>query len=280
MKLNCFADCHSHTNFSFDVKDTVDAMCASAVERGLSALAITDHCDYDNVIEGLYAPYYAEDIYRAVSAAEEKYDGKLILLHGIELGEGHLYSNQARGLIEKYDYDIVLGSLHNLKKCPDFSFMDFSVIDTRICMKFFARSLDEIYEMLDFEYISSLAHINYPMRYIRRGGHDFSYEPFYPKIEKILKKVIDREIALEVNTSGWHKAPISPDPEKRTMPDRCLVEYYYNLGGRMITVGSDAHTVSQVGVGIKETLSMLQEIGFKEITIYVGGKPVMVPLIV
>lgn len=158
--------------------------------------------------------------------------------------------------------------------------MDFSVIDTRICMKFFARSLDEIYEMLDFEYISSLAHINYPMRYIRRGGHDFSYEPFYPKIEKILKKVIDREIALEVNTSGWHKAPISPDPEKRTMPDRCLVEYYYNLGGRMITVGSDAHTVSQVGVGIKETLSMLQEIGFKEITIYVGGKPVMVPLIV
>lgn len=48
----------------------------------------------------------------------------------------------------------------------------------------------------------------------------------------------------------------------------------------MITVGSDAHTVSQVGVGIKETLSMLQEIGFKEITIYVGGKPVMVPLIV
>ena len=113
MKLNCFADCHSHTNFSFDAKDTVDAMCASAVERGLSALAITDHCDYDNVIEGLYAPYYAEDIYRAVSAAEEKYDGKLILLHGIELGEGHLYSNQARGLIEKYDYDIVLGSLHN-----------------------------------------------------------------------------------------------------------------------------------------------------------------------
>ncbi|NLB16361.1 MAG: histidinol-phosphatase HisJ family protein [Clostridiales bacterium] len=280
MKLNCFADCHSHTNFSFDAKHSVDAMCASAVERGLSALAITDHCDYDNVIEGLYTPYDAENIYKAISVSKEKYDGKLTLIYGIELGEGHLYSDQARGLIEKYGFDFVLGSLHNLKKSPDFSFMDFSVIDTDICMKFFARSLDEIYDMLDFEYISSLAHINYPMRYIRRGGHDFSYESFLPKIEKIFRRIIERDIALEVNTSGWHKAPISPDPDKRTMPDRCLVEFYYNLGGRLITVGSDAHAVSQVGVGIKETLSMLQEIGFKEITIYIGGRPVMVPLLV
>ncbi|NLZ37528.1 MAG: histidinol-phosphatase HisJ family protein [Clostridiales bacterium] len=280
MKLNCFADSHSHTNFSFDAQDAVDDMCASAVKCGLSALAITDHCDYDNVIEGLYTPYDAENIYKAVTAAREKYDGKLIVLHGIELGEGHLYSNQARGLIEKYNYDIVLGALHNLKRAPDFSFMDFSILNVDICMKFFARSLDEIYEMLDFDYISSLAHINYPMRYIRRAGHDFSYEPFYPRLEKIFKKLIERDIALEVNTSGWHKAPISPDPDKRTMPDMCLVEFYYNLGGRLITVGSDAHSVSQVGVGIKETLSKLHQIGFREITVFIGGKPVMVPLVI
>ena len=80
MKLNCFADCHSHTNFSFDAKHSVDAMCASAVERGLSALAITDHCDYDNVIEGLYTPYDAENIYKAISVSKEKYDGKQTLM--------------------------------------------------------------------------------------------------------------------------------------------------------------------------------------------------------
>ena len=176
-------------------------------------------------------------------------------------------------MLKKHNYDFVLGSMHNMLHAPDFSQFKWDAMTDDEINYFFAASLDEIDRIADFPGVNSLAHINYPVRYIRRAGRDIGYERFLPKIIAIYKKIIAKGIALECNTSGWHKKPIPEDTEKRTLPDIGLIRLYYELGGRMITIGSDAHLKEFIGTGIEETLAELKNIGFDQLTVFEGGKP-------
>ena len=273
IKSGCLADCHTHSKYSFDGHDDIEDMCEAAISSGIGILTITDHCDIDDILEGRYPVYDADSADRDIQKAKEKYDGRLTLLRGIELGQAIYYPREAGEMLKKHDYDFVLGSMHNMLHAPDFSQFKWDAMTDDEINYFFAASLDETDRIADFPGVNSLAHINYPVRYIRRAGRDIGYERFLPKIIAIYKKIITKGIALECNTSGWHKKPIPEDTEKRTLPDIGLIRLYYELGGRMITIGSDAHLMEFIGTGIEETLAELKNIGFDHLTVFEGGKP-------
>lgn len=265
-------DLHTHTFFSFDGKQTVDELCRAAIDKGLSAVAITEHCDIDGIADGLYPKYDADRAVKAVLEAKKRYEGRLEVLLGIELGQPHCMPKEAGELIASHPYDFVLGSLHNMRKTPDFSFLDYKAMEETITGYFFSRSLDELLEVLDFGPVNSLAHITYPVRYIRRRGCDISYDKYRDKFYRIFEKLILRDKALELNVSGLR------GPEKCTLPDMELVEMYYDFGGRLITVGSDAHYSKDVGTDIDTAYEMLAGIGFENVYIFRAGKPVAVKI--
>ena len=269
------ADTHTHTFFSFDGHQTIDELCESAAKKGISAIAVTEHYDADGIIEGYYPPYFADKSRDAVYEARDKYKGKLKISHGIELAQPYTYPKECSALISDYKFDYVIGSLHNLVKFPDFCFLNYEKMPQLLMETFWERSLDEIYSLL-LQYegcrIHTLAHLTYPVRYMKRAGRDVDMKRFYPKIELIYKRLIEKGIALEVNTSGLRQGA------EMTFPDNNLIWLYRECGGELITVGSDAHFAKDVGADIEATYKLLHEFGFRY-TIYYGADGAeMIPL--
>lgn len=257
-----YVDTHTHSTFSFDGKQSVDELCASAIAHGISKVAITEHFDTDGTIEGIYSPYDADGAEKAVMEAREKFRGKLEISHGLELGQPYSYPAECQKLIKEHNFDFIIGSLHNLLRVPDFCFLKYESMSDRQIETLWERSLDEIYNLLlDSSKhgcrIDTLGHLTYPVRYIKRAGRELDMGKYHDSVSQIYRRLIENDIALEVNTSGIRQGA------GMTFPDEPLIRLYYEVGGREITVGSDAHFEKDVGADIPAVYETLGGIGFK-----------------
>ena len=255
------SDLHTHTHYSFDSEEPGEHSCEAAIAQGLTAIAITNHCDYDCILSGIYPSYDFEADRREIVMLREKYSGKLRVLYGIEAGQPQLYPAALKQMIETYSFEYVLGSIHNLKDVPDFAFLNFTEMPQRQIESLFQRYLTEYDQMVNCPGITAAAHLTYPLRYIHHYGRELELEPFYPQIEEIFRDMIRNGVMLEINTSGLRQGLGC------TMPDSELVALYYACGGRAVTIGSDAHRACDIGAGISETAEMLKKIGFTQIGI-------------
>ncbi len=257
MKLK---DLHNHTHFSFDSEAGIDELCMKAIDMGLDTIAITNHFDYDCIKKKLYEEYDGFGDTDEIEAAKERYKGKLRILRGIELGQPHTYTDEVDGIIQKYKVEYLLCSLHNLKDAPDFYYFNFEIMEDMQIRAWFDRYLDETYQMVSTVRMDTLAHIGYPLRYIKRAGRALDVMQYKDKYEKIFKKVIEKNISLEVNTSGLRKAF-----DMDTTPGRDIIRLYRECGGRRVSIGSDAHVAKDTGAFVEEMYKELSGIGFTEI---------------
>ena len=257
---NIPCDMHTHSVFSHDGgKDSgIDALCMRAIELGLSDLAITDHCDVNGEAEKIYASYDSDGAWQAMCAAKEKYRGSLNLILGIELGQPEQYPEVAEAFLRRHPYEFIIGSVHNLDRVPDFCMMNFEYIPDALASQLFVRTLDEMNALIDFP-ITTLAHLTYQTRYMAMAGKSFDFAPHRDKTAALLKKLISRGIALEVNVSTvWRGLGF-------TMPQAEIIALYRDLGGSLITIGSDAHSPVNLGRGIDEGLELLRSLGFDRV---------------
>ncbi|MBE6690352.1 MAG: histidinol-phosphatase HisJ family protein [Ruminococcaceae bacterium] len=266
------ANFHAHTSFSFDgcPEATVDAMCESAIAHGLSLIALTDHCDINGEIEGIYPVLDKEGVFAAVQAAKQKYADRLTVLFGVELGQATQYPAEARALLQKYPYDIVLASLHNLAHTPDFYYMSkpdaefpapqlSEMTDSEIGA-LFSRVLEETMALLDFDGIHVLTHLTYMHRYVRRVGKELDFGSFTPALTALFEKMIRRGVALELNVSTLYREGV-------TMPTPELIALYRRTGGRLISVGSDAHHPDRVTFSFDRAAEILRDCDFTELAV-------------
>lgn len=152
----------------------------------------------------------------------------------------------------------------------DFYFIDW----TKVCVdEILKLYFEELAETAEFEYFDSLAHLTYPLRYIKdKTGKIPDLSVFYEDIDNIFKILIKNNKALEINVSGLFK------DLKMTLPDETLVRRFRKLGGKYITLGTDSHSVDFVGKGIKEGIEVAQKAGFTHYTIYENHKPIQIPI--
>lgn len=269
------SDMHTHSVHSFDAKDTVDEMCRAAIERGLYALAVTDHCEAPLICFGADCEFGCFDelipqSYAAACEAREKYAGKLRVIRGMELGEPLHDPEQTARALSYGDFDFILASVHNLKNMQDFYYMNYSGVDVdRLLGKYF----EELVKTAAFPHFDSLSHLTYPLRYIvERTGKMPDLSLHRDKTDKIFNILIKNKKALEINVSGLFKAIGS------TLPDETLVRRFRELGGEYITIGTDAHSAEMVGKGIEQGIEVAKKAGFKKYAIYEKHKPVMIDL--
>ena len=121
------ADLHTHSIYSFDglPEATLQSIAEQAIAKGLSHIAITDHCDIDCELAGLYQPFDKAEVFSAIKAVKEAYRDRLTVLVGLELGGGNHCPRETRALLDENPYDIVLASIHNLLNDKDFYFLIF-----------------------------------------------------------------------------------------------------------------------------------------------------------
>ena len=260
-------DYHTHTSFSFDgaPDSTPDALCRRALELGLSDLAITDHCDVNGEAEGIYAPYPTDEAFAAMQAAKEKYSGRMNLLCGIELGNATQYPDRAAAVLAAHPYDFVIGSLHNLRNVPDFCMLKYDMMTDTHLHRLFDRALDETIEMCAFEGIHTLGHFTYMHRYVTAAGMTFSFAPHMEKIEHLYRTLICRGIALELNVSSLRRGL------GIAMPTLELLKFYADCGGKLVTVGSDAHTPADLAKPIRKGYALLGAAGFDSVAVMRDG---------
>lgn len=255
------ADLHCHSRFSFDSQSDIDEVILSAINKGLNEIALTDHCDLyqSEMLAQIEEPFDHKAAYELVCNKREEYRDRIKVTVGIEIGQGIERPDFVEKLLSEYKYDMVIGSLHSLYRMPDFYLLDFSKITGKQCELFLTQYFKEIEAMIDWGQFDTLAHLTYPVRYIKAGGHNVDLSKHLSQIEIIFDKIIKKGIALEVNSSGYRQKLDSP------LPPYDLLRVYRNMGGELITVGGDAHCTDDIARFFDVVYENLYEIGFKYI---------------
>ncbi len=257
-------DTHTHSINSFDGNHTCLELCQNALDKGAIGIAITDHVDIDG------DDYDCKKQYSDALEMKNKFDGQLEVLTGIELGQGLYVQNKANELLNTYNYDFILGSIHNLCNMQDFYFLNYKEYDIDGLLSTYFNDLLEYSKLNLFD---SLAHLTYPLRYIVAREHiNVDLSKHYDIIDAIFLELIKSDKALELNTSGLFM------DMKDTLPNKSLINRYHDMGGKHVTVGSDSHYKNKVCQGIDTGYEILKSCGYDNFTIYKNREPLLIPI--
>lgn len=256
------ADYHMHTNFSSDCKTPMESMIQSSIEKGLKEIAITDHFDYDDrypVID--YNKYII-----TFNQLKEKYAENINIVFGIEIGMSYNFAEEIKKFTNSFPFEFIICSSHQ------FFGQDLYLDD---CFK--GKEKKEAYT----EYFTAVlkntqciddynvyGHLDFVNRYSNYDDNTLEYKDYSDIIDEILKTIIESGKGIEINTSGYRYKL------NRTHPSTNILKRYKELGGEIITVGSDAHFAKDIAEHFDTAYEILKNIGFKYITLFRNRKPV------
>lgn len=256
-----FFDMHVHSRHSHDSITPVAACAESCVEKGIAGFAVTDHFDvqyhHERDILG-----HIDDSVSETEATAKDYAGKVKILKGVEIGEGIWCEKYVQELLERHDFDAVLSSVHavrykNLQK--PYSGIDFSTMSDEDLDGYLSLYFDEVFTMLERIPFDIVSHLTCPLRYINdKYKKAVDITKYEKQIEKILRLMIDKSLALEVNTSC----------DAFFMPDEWIIGKYREMGGYLVTIGSDAHVSQNIGKNFEKAIDILRKFGFENYYYY------------
>ena len=254
-------DYHLHTQFSADSEMTMDQLCQAAINKGLDEIAITDHHDIDYKDDTIEFLLDKDKYLKEIEKYQQKYKNKLVIKKGIEIGlQPHILDECDNYLGD--DFDFVIASFHTAENADLYNgdfFIDYSQWEAYI--QYLKTVLTVVKE---YENYNVIGHLDI----IRRYG-DFETQPDLMQnkeaeklITKILKVIIAKNKGLEVNTSGYRLDGVNP------LPSFKILDLYYQLGGRILTIGSDSHSTEGIGKKFNYTIKKLKEIGFTKLATF------------
>ena len=271
------ADQHTHCNFSSDSDASPESMVVGAIEKGITHLCLTDHMDLDypgTTKEEPLFEFNVADYFTALTPLKEAYRDKLYLGIGIELGlrPGREDLNQQmHRLLSAYPFDFVLGSVHLLDNDdPYYESYWQNRTAKDILSKYFSDMLTSLKEYDNFD---SLGHLDYLIRYIPPycGEKDYVFREHQEVMDEIFKLLISKDKALEINTAGLIKGLPCFHPKLETL------KRYLELGGTLITIGSDGHSPDKIATKFKETEELLRSCGISGYYVYKKRIPEYIP---
>lgn len=251
-------DSHVHSHHSSDGKDEIAEIVRQAKANGVSYLCITDHLDMDLKCGG-HTPIpwkhiNLDDYKKEWTAVKESLaDDGLDFCFGIEAGWSKPAESVLKDLLPRYDFDAVINSVHFVYGWDVYFPRAFWF---KSKAKMYSGYLDAILESLDAPYeYDIVAHIGYVTRNAPYKDKSLRYQDYPDKFDAILKGIIARDKALEVNT------------HTELFPSVEILKRYYELGGRKISFGSDSHR-NELVKKYDETCKLLKEIGFTHFSVF------------
>jgi len=278
-------DYHIHPDFSIDATGSVDEYCRKALELGLREICFTPHYETDPErehldglvrVDGKLQPVtggWLDVFFNTVEKAKENYGDRIGVKAGIEVDHIPERCDHVRRVISGYPFDFVLGAVHSLdhiaisssSECGNF-FCSCDV-DTM-----FDKYFDLLYQAVDSGLYDAMAHFDI----YRRFGYKYyareDLEGLPSKAHRVIKKMADRKMAMEINTSGLRCGvkSIFPGPE--------VLRYAVACGVTEFTVGSDAHSINDLGRGIFRALGVLDKLDIENITVYTKRTKEKIPM--
>ena len=262
-------DSHTHSDNSYDGHDSIAMMCEAATLSNLSGFCITDHFECNIPDENGFIRL--RDSMFEMLRAQAAFRSQVMLTCGIELGQATQNLPVANKALELLKYDFVIGSLHNIRTTPDFCELDFHQLNVP---ELLTQYYDEMLEMCQWGKFDALGHLTYPLRYIQGIQKiEVDMKPYEEVIREIMKTLISKDRAIEINTSTLRQGLGT------TMPSFPYVKMFRELGGEYVTIGSDAHWAKDLGANISDGMEVLQEAGFKYFTVFRRREPKMLRIL-
>lgn len=253
------SDYHVHSNFSFDSEESPDNIVSRAIELGMPCIAITDHQDFNWPVEGEFPYIDFDNYFSTLDELSSKYEDKIKIIKGIELGLVEDAKSQCQNLIKNNAFDFVIGSCHIVDNMdPYYSGFWKNRKDLDAFELYFKTLLNGI---KSFDRFDTLGHMDYIVRYSPNKDTNYSVLDYRDIIDEILTLIISKNIKLEINTANLAKGFSFPNPHTD------IIKRYKELGGEYVTVGSDAHTAENIGYGFDVAEEIIKNFNLNIFTI-------------
>lgn len=268
------ADFHLHSSFSGDSRAPMEDMIQKGIELGFQSMCFTEHMDFDFPVSEdtpagtftLNTDSYLYDLLKYRAA----YQDKIQILFGVELGlQSYLVPEQA-AYAASYPFDFIIGSSHLCSGKDPYSrsFWE-GRTEEEACREYFTSIIENLETFTDFDVYG---HLDYAVRYAPDKDKNYTYEKYQDLFDRILELLLESGIGLEVNTGGVSHGL------KELHPCTKILKRYRQLGGEIVTIGSDAHRPEDLGRSFVRAEAVLRECGFTHYTVFSHRTPRFFPL--
>ncbi|WP_342505559.1 histidinol-phosphatase HisJ family protein [Sporosarcina sp. FSL K6-2383] len=254
-------DYHVHSSFSADCPVPMEEMIEAAIQKGLTKICFTEHIDYDYPYEDFIFDFDKQQYTQKIKDMQQQYEGRIRIQKGVEIGVQPHILDQYKVLMDKETFDFIICSMHTVEK-KGLHFGEF----------FENKTLEESYgiyygELLycvqNYKQFNILGHADLVKRYTKQHCDN----PFHDELREIFKVIIPEGKGIELNTSGVRYGL------SNGMPSDDILKLYKQSGGEIITLGSDAHKPDDIAFQFRESLQLLQSVGFDYITTFEEQRP-------
>lgn len=265
-----YCDCHLHSSFSSDSDTPMELMIREAIRLQVPSMCFTEHMDLDFPPGGLPFVVDLPAYEKTFQELKEKYGAQIELLFGLELGLQPHLKEEIPALADSMDFDFLIGSTHVVDRMDPYEDIYFQ---GRTEYESYHRYFEVLLENLKtFSCFDSCGHLDYVVRYGPNQNRDYCYTAFREILDEILKTLVDKQIALECNTAGFKYGLGHPNPTEE------ILRRYRELGGELLTLGSDAHQPKHLAYDFARAGELLKACGFQYYTVYKKRQPVFLPL--
>ena len=260
MKIKGVQDYHLHSNVSFDGRVPIREMCQEAINRGLLGLTFTEHWELG--YQNSRFTFNIEEYKKQIEDARGEFPDFEIGM-GIELGLSSFHQEEAQK-ISQHGWDFIIGSCHNIDGV-NVSGGDYGMGKSKKeCYGGYLRELCRIIK--ENPVFDVVGHLDLPRRDANYTNRDLLYKDFSDEIDALFAEIIPLGIGIELNTAGWRYGLDAAQPHIS------VLKRYRQMGGEIITCGSDRHTFASIGHRLGDAYDILRAAGFKYVSLFKGRK--------
>ncbi len=265
-------DQHTHCEFSGDSTAPARDMVQAAIDAGLEGICFTDHhdIDYPSTPDEDEFDINYDEYFPALKAVKEEFADRISVHIGVELGlQPHVGEKNAQFMQGK-SFDFCIGSVHVIRGKDPYYGGFFDKLGEKEAFRAYFE--DTIEGIRAFDGFDVLGHIGYLVRYAPNKRLNYHPSDYWDLIDIILKTLIEKGKGIECNTSGYRGGLDC------TIPGEEVLKRYKDLGGEIITIGSDAHRPEDVAMRFDVVKPLLTRCGFTHYAVFTARKPEFFPL--
>ncbi len=264
------ADFHTHSCFSGDSSASPRQQIQAAIDAGLRHLCFTDHQDPDYTDGEIPFVFDTEAYFQTMRPLKQQYRGQIDLSIGVELGLQPHLSKTLPEYAASYPFDYIIGSTHVVDGLdPYYPRYWQQHSGEEGILRYYEWTLKNVQT---FDCFDCYGHLDYIVRYAPGQRQSYSWRRYADLVDEILKTLIQRGKGIECNTAGFAHGLGHPNPEES------ILRRYMELGGELLTIGSDGHTPERIAFGFDRLPDLLKRCGVRYYTVFTNRTPQWIPL--
>ena len=261
-------DYQTHSFRSHDGRASILEHCKRAVEIGLDELGLSEHKDFDP--DDPMFDYFDFDAYMAeIEVARRQFGGKLKILAGVEIDYQIWFEDKIANYLDSHKFDFVIGSVHYVDKLM---LMTPQYNRNRTKKTAYSDYFQAVSDSVKSGLFDIVGHLEYSNRRGIEAWGEFRTDDFEKELTDLFNLMIEKSIPLEINTAGLHQNLGISYPCSDT------VDLYSRLGGRLLSIASDAHHPDQLAHAYSTAANLAIRNGITHVCTWKNREMTPVPL--